>query len=55
MSPNNCQTCDHKQTPDGGWCYMFKDEPTARCFQHTGLRSPSILDFLKATVDLERD
>lgn len=38
MNPNNCATCDHKRNPDGGWCYMFRDEPTDACAQHTGYR-----------------
>ncbi|MDR6421302.1 hypothetical protein J2801_003590 [Paraburkholderia phenoliruptrix] len=36
MNPNNCATCNHKQNPDGGHCYMFRDEPTDVCMQHTG-------------------
>jgi hypothetical protein len=35
-NPNNCETCRHKQNPDGGHCYMFRDEPTEVCMQHTG-------------------
>ena len=35
-NPNNCETCDHKKRPDGGWCYMFRTEPTEVCRQHTG-------------------
>lgn len=34
-SPNNCAACDHKRRPDGGWCYMFRAEPSERCAQHT--------------------
>jgi hypothetical protein len=34
-NPNNCATCDHKQHPDGGWCYMFRNEPDDVCFSHT--------------------
>lgn len=34
-NPNNCATCSHKQNPAGAWCYMFLDEPTAVCAQHT--------------------
>lgn len=37
-NPNNCNTCDHKQHPDGGHCYMFRDEPRDVCMQHTGRR-----------------
>lgn len=36
VNPNNCSTCDHKANPDGGWCYMFRDEPSAVCKRHTG-------------------
>jgi hypothetical protein len=35
MNPNNCATCDHKLNPDGGHCYMFRDEPSDVCMQHT--------------------
>lgn len=34
-NPNNCETCKHKQTPQGGFCYMFADAPTEVCYQHT--------------------
>lgn len=34
-NPNNCGACDHKRSPDGGWCYMFRDEPTEVCAKHT--------------------
>jgi hypothetical protein len=37
-NPNRCETCNHKRTPDGGWCYMFRDEPNFDCAQHTGHR-----------------
>ena len=39
-NPNNCSTCDHKRTPQGGWCYMFRDEPTDVCGVHTGRNTP---------------
>lgn len=35
-NPNNCSTCDHKQYPDGGWCYMFKEPVHGACMSHTG-------------------
>lgn len=35
QNPNNCAGCKHKQHPDGGWCYMFRDEPTDVCMKHT--------------------
>ena len=34
-NPNACQHCGHKQNPDGGWCYMFRMEPTGPCSKHT--------------------
>lgn len=34
-NPNNCAACDHKQNPDGGFCYMFADAPDEVCIQHT--------------------
>jgi hypothetical protein len=36
-NPNNCATCEHKQHPDGGWCYMFRHEPMEVCMEHTGM------------------
>lgn len=35
MNPNLCETCEHKRDPDGGWCYMFKNEPQKPCYHHT--------------------
>ena len=37
-NPMNCATCDYKYIPhdSGGWCYMFRNEPTSRCARHTG-------------------
>lgn len=34
MVDNNCATCPHKRTPDGGHCYMFREEPKFLCMQH---------------------
>lgn len=33
-NPNNCKACEHKAHPDGGWCYMFRQEPREVCMQH---------------------
>lgn len=33
-SQNNCATCNHKNHPDGGWCYMFSTEPAGKCRKH---------------------
>ncbi len=35
INPNRCETCHHKQTPEGGWCYMFRTEPDDVCLRHT--------------------
>lgn len=49
MNPNNCETCDYKhmkspdQADDDGHCYMFRDEPTEVCMQHTGHRARKTL------------
>lgn len=37
---SNCSTCDHKAYPDGGHCYMFREEPEGVCYSHTGLKAP---------------
>jgi hypothetical protein len=37
--PNNCATCEHKQRPDGGWCYMFREQPEPQCMQHRARRA----------------
>jgi hypothetical protein len=39
-NPNNCSTCDHKRHPQGGWCYMFREEPKDVCGVHTGRSKP---------------
>ena len=36
VNPNNCHSCGHKTVACSGWCYMFKQEPTDSCSQHTG-------------------
>ena len=50
---NNCETCEHRQHPDGGWCYMFRVEPAGRCMQHTALRGPTTYK-IPAAVDLDK-
>ena len=40
----NCNTCEHKKTPQGGHCYMFEREPED-CRAHTqGLSTGAIGD-----------
>ena len=35
---SNCGACRHKRSnPDGGWCYMFRDEPSGVCHQWKGV------------------
>jgi len=46
---NNCAKCDHKANPQGGWCYMFRDEPTVVCLCHTahrGMNATEAVDML---------
>lgn len=45
-NPNDCSMCDHKKHPDGGWCYMFKNEPVQACLQHTIRRGKSVTEVL---------
>lgn len=33
---SNCENCAHKKDPQGGWCYMFRDEPDGLCRQYKG-------------------
>lgn len=37
-NPNNCDTCSHRisRSDEDGFCYMFKDEPSEQCMQHSG-------------------
>jgi len=44
MNPNNCETCDYKHMQssdqdDESHCYMFRNEPTEICMQHTARKS----------------
>lgn len=32
---NQCDMCNHKRYPDGGYCYMFRTVPMGPCGQHT--------------------
>jgi len=34
MIMNDCQNCDHKQNPQGGHCYMFREEPITKCMKY---------------------
>lgn len=46
-NPNNCETCDYKRMQtsgddEDGWCYMFREEPTEVCMQHTARKVANI-------------
>ena len=42
MADNRCATCEHKKYPDGGHCYMFREEPTFLCMQHQDRRGTEV-------------
>lgn len=60
MNRADCNTCDHKKHPEGGHCYMFKNEPQDTCMAHTAVaplihrslssKSTLILSALMATA-----
>lgn len=43
--PSNCSSCWYKLHPDGGWCYMFREEPEGVCMKHRQLDTTDDLDF----------
>lgn len=48
---SECSTCDHKARPEGGYCYMFRQEPEGRCFKHTKAAPPvGVLESLIASA-----
>lgn len=52
-NPMNCETCDHKKNaPVGTHCYMFQEEPTALCQQHTAFKmlGHEIADDVQAAI-----
>jgi hypothetical protein len=56
---NNCKSCEHIMIPQGGHCYMFREEPQGVCYKHTGrqLGSPqasfdTTADFTESLVDM---
>jgi hypothetical protein len=42
VANNNCATCEHKRYPDGGHCYMFREEPVFLCWQHQDRRGKEV-------------
>jgi len=52
-SKSNCDTCGHKETPQGGWCYMFRVEPTETCMIHTEMLKCSKHE--RETLIMQRD
>lgn len=53
-NPNNCAMCEHKKHPDGGWCYMFRDEPQAVCLQHTTRRGMTVAEVIDDLAAMRR-
>lgn len=51
---NNCVMCDHKKNPDGGWCYMFRDEPEAVCLAHTARRGMTVSELIGDLAAMKR-
>ena len=56
-NPNNCVSCryKHMQGPDDTreqHCYMFADEPSDVCMQHT---KPVIIDYIAITDPAEAE
>ncbi len=50
-----CDTCSHKRHPDGGWCYMFREQPDVakanQCGQHTGFQVG--MDLLRKAIKVQ--
>jgi len=51
-NPNKCETCDYKNVladgkPVEGHCFMFFDEPSEVCMQHT-MRTVGVIGSHKA-------
>ncbi len=38
----NCDKCEHKQYPDGGWCYMFFSAPVGKCGQFNLIKTVEV-------------
>lgn len=34
IPPSDCNNCRHKQHPQGGHCYMFRNKPEGNCAQY---------------------
>ena len=51
-NPNDerCGKCKHKANPDGGWCYMFREQPAELCaqFKLTPAADPYAYDWSSA-------
>lgn len=56
-NPNNCATCQHKRNPEGGWCYMFRHEPTEVCNIHSrrGKNTNSTIRELMSRLILKKE
>lgn len=55
-NPNNCSTCSYKENPQGGWCYMFRDEPITVCMIHSARHNKSdVIGLASALRAFKRD
>jgi hypothetical protein len=42
--PNSCETCEYKRIgAEGGWCYMFREQPAPLCMQHQDRRQKQVI------------
>lgn len=39
IPPSDCSKCRHKQYPEGGHCYMFRNQPSGNCGQYDPVKS----------------
>jgi len=53
MTKVNCSTCKHKQNPQGGHCYMFKEEPDD-CKIHSSINVGTIGHYQVGSQSLGR-
>jgi len=52
----NCKTCGYRNSQnqnqiENGYCYMWKEEPEGKCFQHTSYKT-NIEDSLSALISV---
>jgi hypothetical protein len=37
--PNHCNTCEYRQYPAGGHCYLYRRAPESMCRAHTARKA----------------